>query len=74
MNRRIKLIITTSLVVVVAIIIGGVIAYMPSQGYAQNATGNTNSSSSGNTIITATNAKVHQQTLQATAAAIRQNR
>jgi hypothetical protein len=53
MNRRIKLTITTSLVVV-AIIIGGVVAYMPSQGYAQNATSNTNSSSNGNT--TATNA------------------
>ena len=45
--------ITTSLVVI-AIIIGGVVAYMPSQGYAQNATSNTNSSSNGNT--TATNA------------------
>ena len=53
MNRRIKLTITTSLVVV-AIIIGGVVAYMPSQGYAQNATSNTNSSGNGNT--TATNA------------------
>jgi hypothetical protein len=53
MNGRIKLTITTSLVVV-AIIIGGVVAYMPSQGYAQNVTSNTNSSSNGNT--TATNA------------------
>jgi hypothetical protein len=51
MNRRIKLTITTSLVVV-AIIIGGVVAYMPSQGYAQNATSNTNSSSNGNTTDT----------------------
>ena len=51
MNRRIKLTITTSLVVV-AIIIGGVVAYMPSQGYAQNATSNTNSSSNGNTTNT----------------------
>lgn len=54
MNRRIKLTITTSLVVA-AIIIGGVVAYIPSQGYAQNATSNTNSSSNGNTT-TATNA------------------
>ena len=51
MNRRIKLTITTSLVVV-AIIIGGIVAYMPSQGYAQNATSNTNSSSNGNTTNT----------------------
>ena len=51
MNRRIKLTITISLVVV-AIIIGGVVAYMPYQGYAQNATSNTNSSSNGNTTDT----------------------
>lgn len=53
MSKRIKLTITTSLVIV-AIIIGTTIGHMSSQGYAQNATSNnTTSSSSGNNTTTA---------------------
>jgi len=55
MSKRIKLTITTSLVIV-AIIIGTTIGHMSSQGYAQNTiSNNTTSSSSGNNTAANTN-------------------